>query len=95
MSVLEPPFTTCNDRRQTYTKVASWLEDARKNTNPNTVILLIGNKVDMEKDREVSFEEAKKFADENGSFIFCMFEMTLSFFRTAFPRNLSKNRGEC
>ena len=34
-------------RRATYNRVSSWLEDARKNTNPNTVVLLIGNKLDL------------------------------------------------
>jgi Ras-related protein Rab-14 len=30
------------------------------------VIFLIGNKSDLESTREVTYEEAKKFADENG-----------------------------
>lgn len=30
------------------------------------VIYLIGNKLDMESNRDVSYEEAKQFADENG-----------------------------
>jgi len=30
------------------------------------VIYLIGNKLDMEGNRDVSYEEAKQFADENG-----------------------------
>jgi Ras-related protein Rab-14 len=42
------------------------LTDARNLTNPNTVMLLIGNKKDMENNREVTFEEAKTFAEENG-----------------------------
>eukprot|EP00997_Jenningsia_sp_PLL12_P008077 NODE_4799_length_626_cov_130.383016_g4006_i1.p1 GENE.NODE_4799_length_626_cov_130.383016_g4006_i1~~NODE_4799_length_626_cov_130.383016_g4006_i1.p1 ORF type:complete len:96 (-),score=22.20 NODE_4799_length_626_cov_130.383016_g4006_i1:71-358(-) len=29
-------------------------------------MVLVGNKVDMEAQREVSFEEASRFADENG-----------------------------
>lgn len=54
-------------RRATYNRISSWLEDARRNTNPNTVMLLIGNKLDLaDKEREVTFEEAQKFASENG-----------------------------
>lgn len=30
------------------------------------MIYLIGNKLDMEENRDVSYEEAKQFADENG-----------------------------
>merc|ERR1712146_538409 len=43
----------------------SWLNDARNLTNPNTVIFLIGNKSDLEAQRDVTTEEAKQFADEN------------------------------
>ncbi|PIK60842.1 putative ras-related protein [Apostichopus japonicus] len=35
-------------------------------TNPNTVIFLIGNKSDLEAQRDVTYEEAKQFAEENG-----------------------------
>ncbi len=53
-------------RRSTFNHLTSWLTDARNLTDPNTVILLIGNKTDLTKQREVSFEEATKFAEENG-----------------------------
>ena len=52
-------------RRATYNHLTSWLTDARNLTNPNTVIVLIGNKVDMEDQRDVSHEEAAAFAKEN------------------------------
>ena len=42
------------------------MTDARNLTNPNTVIFLIGNKSDLESQRDVTYEEAKQFADENG-----------------------------
>ena len=53
-------------RRQTFSHITSWLQDARNLTNPQTVIMLIGNKQDLEASREVSFEEAAKFAEEQG-----------------------------
>lgn len=34
------------------------------------VIFLIGNKSDLEAQRDVTYEEAKQFADENGNQIF-------------------------
>lgn len=57
-------------RRSTYNHLTSWLTDARNLTNPNTVIYLIGNKSDLEAQRDVSYEEAKAFADENGIFAY-------------------------
>ncbi|EFA03780.1 Ras-related protein Rab-14-like Protein [Tribolium castaneum] len=44
----------------------SWLTDTRNLTNPSTVIFLIGNKCDLEGQRDVTYEEASKFAEENG-----------------------------
>eukprot|EP00756_Hemistasia_phaeocysticola_P050724 Hpha_TRINITY_DN25915_c0_g1::TRINITY_DN25915_c0_g1_i1::g.185423::m.185423/K07881/RAB14; Ras-related protein Rab-14 len=52
-------------RRQTFNHITSWLSDARNLTNPNTVMMLVGNKVDLEDQREVSFEEATRFAEEH------------------------------
>eukprot|EP00759_Apiculatamorpha_spiralis_P058067 PhF_6_TR8984/c0_g1_i1/m.14111/K07881/RAB14; Ras-related protein Rab-14 len=52
-------------RRSSYTHVTTWLADCRELTGPNTVIILVGNKNDSEQTREVSFEEAQRFAHEN------------------------------
>merc|ERR1711871_199131 len=54
-------------RRSTYQNLSTWLSDARRHlTNPNTVIMLVGNKTDLGPQRQVTFEEASKFAEENG-----------------------------
>merc|ERR1712210_140410 len=53
-------------RRSTYNHLSSWLTDARNLTNPNTVIFLIGNKCDLDAQRDVTYEEAKEFAAANG-----------------------------
>jgi len=53
-------------RRATYNHLTSWLIDARNLTHPNTIITLIGNKRDLESERDVTVEEASKFAQENG-----------------------------
>lgn len=52
-------------RRSTYNHLQTWLNDARNLTNPNTVIFLIGNKSDLETQRDVTTEEASQFAKEN------------------------------
>eukprot|EP00056_Hartaetosiga_gracilis_P019607 m.15105 g.15105 ORF g.15105 m.15105 type:complete len:213 (-) comp7806_c0_seq2:152-790(-) len=53
-------------RRSTYNRLQTWLNDCRALTNPNTVIILIGNKSDLEDKRDVTHEEAQQFADQNG-----------------------------
>jgi len=54
-------------RRITFDHLANWLTDARQNAQPNMVIILIGNKSDLEH-REVSFDEGAWFAGQNGLF---------------------------
>uniref|UniRef100_A0A8C8EWX8 Ras-related protein Rab-4 n=1 Tax=Oncorhynchus tshawytscha TaxID=74940 RepID=A0A8C8EWX8_ONCTS len=51
--------------RETYNALTNWLTDARTLASPNIVIILCGNKKDLEADREVTFLEAARFAQEN------------------------------
>jgi len=53
-------------RRETFNHLTRWLEEARQNSNQNMVIMLIGNKSDLEHRRQVSREEGEKFAREHG-----------------------------
>ena len=53
-------------RRVTFQHLVSWLSDARNLTGNNTIFMLIGSKRDLDANREVSVEEAAKFAKENG-----------------------------
>ncbi|MGH0159469.1 UNVERIFIED_CONTAM: hypothetical protein FKN15_042205 [Acipenser sinensis] len=52
--------------RETYNSLTNWLTDARTLASPNIVIILCGNKKDLDADREVTFLEASRFAQENG-----------------------------
>lgn len=52
--------------RDSFNALANWLRDARTLSSPNICILLVGNKKDMEESREVTFNEASQFAQENG-----------------------------
>ena len=53
-------------RRDTFQHLSKWLEEAKQHAQPNMVILLIGNKSDLEHRRTVSTEEGQAFADANG-----------------------------
>ena len=56
-------------KRLTFTDAQRWLSELRQFVEPDCVVMLIGNKVDLtdkkDKKREVSFEEAQEFANEN------------------------------
>lgn len=52
--------------RDSFTALDSWLEDARCLASPDVVVVLVGNKIDLEEYREVSYMEASQYANENG-----------------------------
>ena len=52
--------------RQSFDDINFWLNEIEKIANKNTVLLLVGNKCDLEDERKVSFQEGKDFADNNG-----------------------------
>jgi small GTP-binding protein len=56
-----------NDRKS-FEKIDDWLKEVeeKKNTNYNVPLVLIGNKIDLEKEREVSFQEVEKLALKYG-----------------------------
>ena len=52
--------------RDSYNALSNWLGDARTLASPNIVILCVGNKKDLEEERQVTFMEASRFSQENG-----------------------------
>ena len=55
---------------QTFENMDMWLRELRSYSSPDTKIFLIGNKVDLEDQREVKTEIGEKFAKENGINLF-------------------------
>ena len=53
-------------RRDSFIHVTKWLEEVRNNSSKNIIIILIGNKKDLEDKRQVTYEEGEAFAKENG-----------------------------
>ena len=56
--------------RASFESLADWIEDC-KNSSPKTVFMvLIGNKCDLEHNREINEEEGREFAEKNGMLFF-------------------------
>lgn len=53
-------------RRDTFNHLTTWLDDARQHSNSNMVIMLIGNKTDLESKRAVTREEGDQFGNDHG-----------------------------
>ena len=52
------------NNRASYEHIDFWLKEIKRNSNPDAKIFLIGNKNDLDEEREVTFEEAQKYADD-------------------------------
>ncbi|KPP67913.1 ras-related protein Rab-25-like [Scleropages formosus] len=50
----------------TYESVERWLKELYDHADPHIVVMLVGNKTDLETLRTVPTEEAKDFAEKNG-----------------------------
>jgi len=55
-------------KRQTFDHVPRWLEELRNHADNNIVIMLVGNKCDLDNLRAVPTEDAKEFAQKEGLF---------------------------
>ena len=51
---------------KSFQNVKNWIKEARANANPQLVMMLVGNKTDLEGKRVVSKEQGQKFADQVG-----------------------------
>ncbi len=56
--------------KNSFQNIKSWLEDCRKQSPKTVFLILIGNKVDLEDRREVTYEEGSIFAEKNGMLFF-------------------------
>lgn len=48
-----------------FTNIKNWLESIYQHADPNIVKALVGNKIDLEDQRVVPYEDAKLLADQN------------------------------
>ncbi len=49
-------------KKETFELIGTWLDDIRQNNKMNIGKMLIGNKADLENDREVTKEEGEELA---------------------------------
>jgi len=54
--------------RESFNSVSGWLSDAKTLASQNIVIILCGNKSDLESERQVTTAEAEQFANDNGMY---------------------------
>ncbi|XP_010555372.1 PREDICTED: ras-related protein RABA4b [Tarenaya hassleriana] len=55
-------------KRETFEHIPRWLEELRAHADKNIVIILVGNKTDLEDQRSVPTEDAREFAEKERLF---------------------------
>ena len=58
------------NNKQSFININTWLKEVKLQCNPDVKIILIGNKSDLEKERQVQLNEAKKFKEEHNIHFF-------------------------
>ena len=53
-------------RRETFNNILTWIEDCKNNSPKTIYIILVGNKCDLEEDRQVTTEEGEEIATKYG-----------------------------
>lgn len=53
-------------RRETFEHLSNWIEDCKKYSSQNIVVMLIGNKCDLDATRQVTTAEGEQFAAKHG-----------------------------
>ena len=52
-------------KRDTFDHINKWINEVKNNGSKDIVCMLIGNKKDLEEERQVRYEEGKELADKN------------------------------
>ena len=52
--------------RESFADLDLWIKELKINSSPDTKLILVGNKLDLEERREIKYEEGKKFAEDYG-----------------------------
>jgi len=55
-------------KKSSFEHLQKWLDSVKENSSKNIKIILIGNKIDLEDKREVTFQEGEEFAKKNDLF---------------------------
>ena len=58
------------NKKESFDNINGWIADCKKNNSDAILMVLVGNKCDLEDCREVTEEEGKDFADKNGMLFF-------------------------
>ncbi len=51
--------------KQSFDNIQDWINEVKNQVSNKVLLVLVGNKIDLEKERIVNYDEGKKFAEDN------------------------------
>ena len=51
--------------KQSFDNIQDWINEIKNQSSKDILLVLVGNKIDLEKERIVNYDEGKKFAEDN------------------------------
>ncbi|CAI2377533.1 unnamed protein product [Moneuplotes crassus] len=86
-------------QRQSFENLQKWMEEMKENAHSRMTIILVGNKTDLESERQVSYEEGQAFAKDNGLVFFetsakCAYNVDKAFLSVTKDIYFNLERGE-
>ncbi len=60
----------CIDRRNSFNQIQHYYNEAQRSVGETTAFILVGNKLDLQASREVSFDDGQAFAVANNMLFF-------------------------
>ena len=57
-------------RKESFESISTWIEDCKSSSPKSVFMVLVGNKCDLEQERQVTEEEGRELAESNGMLFF-------------------------
>ena len=55
-------------KKDSFTSIKNWLSQVKNYAEPDLTVIAIGNKIDLDEERQVTTDAGEEFAKENGVF---------------------------
>jgi Ras-related protein Rab-1A len=81
--------------KESFTNITAWMQDVDRYSKESSIKILVGNKCDLERSREVDYAVAEEYALDNGMTFFETSAKTASGVESAFVDTIKRLKDQC